>query len=473
MAKKKKSNWLLWALVALVAVALVGVYFKGQNKPKGEKVEVKKVKKRTIKETVAASGKVFPEAEVKISSDVSGEIVQLLVKEGDSVRMNQVLAKIDPDAYQSAVERGEASVNNSKANLANSRAGVERNKALLQQSEAQVEQIKAQLENFRAIHNRNKDLLNQGVISQADFDQSKSNLEANEANLQSSQAALASAKANLTSAEESVKASNFTVKSSEASLKELKTNLRRTTILAPQEGIISMLNVEQGERVVGTNQMAGTEMMRIANMNAMEVQVEVSENDVLRVSLRDEVDIEVDAYLDRSFKGIVTEIANSANTAASTSLTSDQVTNFVVKIAVDANSYKDLISPVKPFPFRPGMSASVEIYTQEVKDAVAVPIQAVTTREQEEDESSNDEDEEEVSSKKEEIREVVFIYSADTVKMVDVAIGIQDDNYIHVTEGISEGDEIVIGPYSVVSRKLKDGDAVTIKKNDEDGKKKK
>ncbi len=465
MAKKKKTNWLLWALLAIIAILLVGVYFRSKNKPQGEKVDIEAVEKRTIKETVAASGKVFPEAEVKISSDVSGEIVQLTVEEGDSVKMNQVLAKIDPDAYQSAVERGEASVNNAKANLANSRAGVERNRAQLKQSEAQKEQIAAQLKNFRDIFNRNKKLFDEGVISQADFDQAKVNLEANEANLRSSEAAFASAQANLKSAEEGVKAAQYTVKSSEASLKELKTSLRRTTIVAPTTGIISMLNVEQGERVVGTMQMTGTEMMRIANMNAMEVQVDVSENDVLRVALGQDVDIEVDAYLDRKFKGKVTEIANSANTAASAALTSDQVTNFVVKIAVDPASYKDLITPNKPYPFRPGMSASVEIYTKEVKDVVSVPIQAVTTREEEEEDKKGKKGDAK-------IKEVVFVHSADSVKMVEVNIGIQDDSYIEIQSGLAEGDAIVVGPYSAVSRKLEEGDKV-IKKTEEDKKKKK
>lgn len=465
MAKKKKTNWLIWGLVAALIILIAVAIMKGQRKPKGEEVEFETVEKRTIKETVAASGKVFPEAEVKISSDVSGEIVELLVEEGDSVQTNQVLAKIDPDAFQSAVERGMASVNNAKANLANSRAGVERNRAQLKQAEAQREQTAAQLANFRTIFERNKKLYDEGVISEVEFDQAKVNMDANEANLRSADAAYASAQANLKSSQESVKASEYTVKSAEASLRELQTSLRRTTIYAPTDGIVSMLSVEQGERVVGTIQMTGTEMMRIANMNAMEVQVDVSENDVLRVNVGDEVDIEVDAYLDRKFKGKVTEIANSANTAASASLTSDQVTNFVVKISVDPSSYKDLVSPQKPYPFRPGMSASVEIYTNEVNDVVSVPIQAVTTREEENDDDKKDD-------KADEVREVVFVHSADTVKMVDVTIGIQDDSYIEIKSGLTEGDEIVIGPYSAVSRKLEDGSAVTEKEEKEEKDKK-
>lgn len=463
MSKKKKTNWLIWILLAVALALAVFVAIRSKNKPKGEDVEIEKAAKRTIKETVAASGKVFPEAEIKISSDVSGEIVELHVEEGDSVRMGQILAKIDPDAYQSAVERGIASVNNAKANLANSRAGIERSRASLKQSEAQKEQIVAQLKNVQAIFDRNKKLFEEGVISQADFDQAKANLEANEANLRSSDAALASSQANLKSSQESVKAAEYTVKSAEASLKELQTNLKRTTLYAPTDGIVSMLNVEKGERVVGTIQMTGTELMRVANMNAMEVQVDVSENDVLRVSVGDAVDIEVDAYLDRKFKGTVTEIANSANTAASAALTSDQVTNFVVKIAVAPSSYKDLVSPSKPYPFRPGMSASVEIFTEEVNDVLSVPIQAVTTREvEQEDKKSKDKDAD--------IREVVFVYDADTVRMVDVGIGIQDDSYIEIKSGLKQSDQVVIGPYSAVARKLEDGDAVQEKKDEEDKK---
>ncbi len=468
MTKRKKNNWLLWGLLALFAVLIAFAVMKGRGKPKGEKVEVEKVEKRAIRETVAASGKVFPKAEVKISSDVSGEIVELYVEEGDSVKANQLLAKIDPDAYQSAVERGEASVNNSKANLANSKAGVERNRAQMTQAEAQKEQIIATLENVRAIHERNMKLHEQGVISDAEFEQSSSNLASSEANLRSSVAALKTAEANLESAVQSVKAAEYTVKSSEASLKELKTNLNRTTLYAPNNGIISMLNVEKGERVVGTIQMTGTELMRIANMNAMEVQVDVSENDVLRVNLGDEVDIEVDAYLDRKFKGRVTQIANSANTAASAALTSDQVTNFVVEIAINSDSYKDLITPRKPYPFRPGMSASVEIYTNSVDDAISVPIQAVTTREEEE------EDEEKKKDKSDnDIKEVVFVYTAaDTVRMVEVKTGIQDDDYIQIVEGLADGDEIIAGPYSAVARKLKDGKEVYKDDGKDDEKKK-
>ncbi len=477
MAKRKNNRWLLWLLLGLAAILIAAAVIKNKNTQKGIEVETEKVEKRTIKETVSASGKVFPEKEVKISSDVSGEVVELFVEEGDSITMGQLLARIDPDAYQSAVERGRASVDNARANFANANSGTERNKAQLIQAEAEVDRIQAQIDNTKAIHERNIQLLKDGVISDADFEASLSNLKALEANFRSATAAVQSAKASLESAKQSAAAASFTVKSQEASLKELQTNLRRTTIYAPVSGIVSMLNVEQGERVVGTAQMTGTEIMRIANLDIMEVQVDVSETDVLRVSLGDTANIEVDAYLDRKFKGIVTEIANSASGAASASLTTDQVTNFVVKARVDPGSYADLIRPNKPYPFRPGMSASVDINTETRQNALSVPIQSVTTREEgdgdEEDEESNtDDSEKKKKNAEEEVLEVVFLLENDKAKMVEVTTGIQDDDYIEVTTGLSEGQEVISGPFSAVSRKLKDDKAVYKKKEKKNKKKK-
>ena len=435
---KKKKNWLIWVLLAAIVLLVIAVYFKNKNEPKGLEVEVEKVSTRDLIEKVGASGKVFPEAEVKISSDVSGEIVELYVEEGDSVTVGQLLAKVDPDAYQSAVERTRASVNNSKAQLARSKAATE-------SSIANVEQIESQLNNAMQIHKRNQQLLKEGILSDADYESSLSNVQSLEANLKA-------AKANLRSSEQSEIAAKYSVKSAEASLKEVQTSLRKTTIVAPTEGIISKLNVEKGERVVGTIQMAGTEMMRIANLNSMEVQVDVSENDILRVSLRDSVDIEVDAYLDTKFTGYVTEIANSAsNTGTTVSLTSDQVTNFIVKIRIDPDSYKHLVKPNKPFPFRPGMSASVDIITDLQSDVLCVPIQAVTTYEEEDEDKQG----------YEEIIEVVYIYTAaDTASRSPVKTGIQDDEYIQILSGVQEEEEVISGPYSIVARKLNDGDKV-------------
>jgi len=450
--KKKKSNkWLIIGLIALVLGLFGYGYYQGQKKPKGTEITVEKVEKRTIKETVSASGRIFPETEVKISSDVSGEIVDLFVEEGDSVVMGQLLANIDPDAYSSAVERGKAGLNSAKSSEANAKANIE-------SSRAQKLQIEAQLDNAVKIHNRNSSLLESGTISQAEFDQSESNVHQFSANLKA-------ADANIRSAERSAEGAGFQVKSSAASLKELQTSLSRTSIKAPTNGIISSLSVEQGERVVGTIQMTGTEMMRIANLSSMEVQVDVSENDILRVSQNDIVDIEVDAYLDKKFIGYVTEIANSASniSSAAASLNTDQVTNFVVKVRMDPTSYKSISSERQKYPFRPGMSASVDIYTNEVNDVISVPIQSVTVREKEEDEDDDEDSYKKKKNKDEIIEEVVFIKSSDTVRMVTVTTGIQDDEYIQIFSGLSLDEEVVTGPYSAVSKKLKDGKNVRIK----------
>ena len=445
MASKKRNWWILLLVIAVLALIALAV-MKAKAKPKGIEVQMEESEARNIDEKVSASGKVFPETEVKISSDVSGEIVELYVEEGDSVIMGQVLAKIDPDTYVSAVERGEASLNNSKANYATAQAQISN-------SEAQVEQIEAQLANAEAIHNRNIDLKKDGVISQAEFDQSLSNMDALKANLRA-------AKAGLKSSQKSAEAANFMVKSAEASLNELKTSLNRTTIKAPTSGVVSTLSVEQGERVVGTIQMTGTEMMRIANLNSMEVQVDVSENDILRVALGDSVDIEVDAYLDKIFKGTVTEIANSASNIATAqaSLNSDQVTNFIVKVRIDPNSYTGLISSINQYPFRPGMSATVDIYTESERDAVTIPIQAVTVRDLDKED------------REENFEEVVFIVESDTLRQAKVVTGIQDDEYIVVLEGVNLGENVVTGPYSTISKTLKQGDLV--RKKDEFGEKK-
>lgn len=455
--KKKSKSWIIFALVALVAVLTAVAIFSKKGKKKGIAIEVGEVEKRTLIEKVAATGKIFPEVEIKITSDVSGEIVALNVVEGDSVKQGQLLARIDPDAYQSAVERGEAAVNTAKAQVANSKSNSLSAKAQISQTTAQKEQIMAQVENLSSIHERNKTLFEQGVISQADFDLSKSNLDGVRANLRSSEASLITAQANYESSQQSIKAQEYTVKSQQASLKELKTNLKRTSLFAPTDGVISLLNVEQGERVVGTIQMTGTELMRIANMNVMEVQVEVNESDVLKVKLKDEVEIEVDAYQDRVFKGVVTQVANSASntTGATVVLTSDQVTNFIVTIRMEHESYKDLLGG-RNFPFRPGMSASVEIFTRVEKDVLTVPIQAVTVREDKDSDKEEDE-----------LQEMVFIHdAADTVSIIHVTTGIQDDDYIQVKSGLTEGDKIVIGPYAAVSRRLEEGKDVYIKEDD-------
>jgi HlyD family secretion protein len=457
MASNKKSRLLIYVLVGVILLLIVLAIAKSKSKPKGEEVEVEQVERRTIRETVSASGKVFPEKEVKISSDVSGEIVELFVEEGDSVVAGQILARIDPESYESAVERGRATLNNSKSNLAMQRSSIETNKA-------QKEQVLAQLNNAKKIHERNQQLFKDGVISEQDFDASESNVDQLEANYRS-------AEAGLNSAMKAAEAAEYSVKSTEASLKEIQTSLSRTTISAPTSGIVSKLNVEQGERVVGTMQMTGTEMMRIANFNSMEVQVEVSENDILRVSLGDTTDIEVDAYLDKKFKGVVTEIANSAaNTGTGqVVLTSDQVTNFIVKIRIIAESYAHLMKQTGNIPFRPGMSATVDINTETVEKALSVPIASVTVRDPEAKKKKSDTSNESKTDD-EDLKEVVFIFEADTARMAIVKTGVQDHEFIEILEGVQDSDLVVTGPYSTISRKLEAGDALTKKekKKDED-----
>lgn len=450
--KKKSSKWIIISLIGLLVVLMLVAAIKARQKPKGEDVETEKAALRDIRETVSASGKIFPETEVKISSDVSGEVVELYVEEGDSVKAGQILARIDPEAYVSAVERAQASVNASKSELARSKSSIET-------AMAQIEQIRAQVDNARKIHERNRKLRQDGVISAQDYEASEANVAQLEANLRS-------AEASHRAAQQAAKASEYNVASTTASLKEIRTNLSRTTIASPVDGIISKLNVEKGERVVGTIQMAGTEMMRVANFNSMEVQVEVSENDILRVSLGDTADIEVDAYLDQKFKGTVTEVASSAantSTAQGVQLTSDQVTNFIVKIRILPESYAILAN--QRMPFRPGMSATVDINTHTEWGALSIPIQAVTTRER-----KNEGDTTATTDKDKELMEVVFVFENDTARMTEVTTGIQDNEYIRILTGISEGDEVIIGPYSTISRKLKSGMALTRKEKNEDEK---
>lgn len=410
-------------------------------------VEIEKAEKRGIIQTVSANGKIQPEVEVKISSDVSGQIVDLFVKEGDVVTKGFVVAKINPEIYQAAMDQLMASVNTSKANLENSRA--------------RLSQTKSNFVNIEANFNRQKKLFDQGAIAQSEYDNAKAQYE--------------SGKAEITAAEQSVNAADFNVKNAEAALKQGVENLNKTTIISPVSGMVRKLNVEKGERVVGTTQMAGTEMMIIASSNEMEVNVEVNENDIINVHLNDTSLVEVDAYLGRKFMGIVTEIANSANTMG---ISADQVTNFVVKVRILQDSYKDLSNP-----FRTGMSATVDIQTKRVKNVVSVPIQAVTTRsdssllaDKENNKGENDESTQVVNendkSKKEvklEVQECVFIYTEDhKAKLVIVKTGIQDDNYIEILSGLKAGDVVISGPYTAVSKLIRDGQFVEL---DEESKK--
>lgn len=444
---KKSGNrrWLVYFLLLIIALVVIGVFFRNKNTPKGEVVETDFVERRTIYETVSASGRIFPEKEVIMSSDVSGEIVELFVQEGDSVFTGQPLVRIDPEAFLASVQRSRANLNNAKAQLANSNAQIEKGKA------RRVELV-TQLNQANRVHNRNIGLFKEGIISQAEFDESLTQLEISEAGLKS-------ADADIRSFEQAAKAAEYSVASQEATLKEMLTNLNRTNIKAPNEGIISSLSVEIGERVVGTAQMSGTEIMRIADLNTMEVQVEVSENDIIKVSLGDSAQIEVDAYIDRTFSGIVTEIANSAMNIAGQSnqgsLNTDQVTNFIVKVRIEKSSYEDLLSRGIDYPFRPGMSASVDITTTVETQVLSIPIQSVAMR------SLGDRE-----GGPRAFEEVVFLFEADSVRTVSVVTGIQDDEFIQIVKGLEEDQEVITGPYSAVSQRLNQGSRVTRKPAD-------
>lgn len=417
------------------------------------KVTAEKVSTETITETVSASGKVQPEVEVKLAADVSGEVVELYVKEGDLVTKGTLLAKINPEIYASALDRVAASVSSSKANLENA-------KARLTQSESQFR-------NSELIYNRNKKLFDEGVISAADFESIRSSYEV--------------AKGDVEAARQSVSASSYGVQSAEASLKESRENLNKTSIFAPVDGTISKLSVEKGERVVGTEMMAGTEVIRLANLNEMEVSVDVSESDIIRVNVGDTAIVDIDAYLNRTFTGIVTEIANSANSESA--MSTDQVTNFTVKVRILRDSYKDLIPDGKPTysPFRPGMSATVEIQTRKVYNVTAVPIQAVTTRDttvrssskaisrpdQEEEVEQVEKPKESVAERKSAIKECVFVIKDGEVSIRTVKTGIQDNMHIQILEGLETGEEVVTGPYNAISRLLKSGDKVKVVSKEE------
>ncbi len=454
MTRRRRRNNSWWIILLLVAVVglLAAAIWKGRfTEDKGVKVTAEEVSKRTITEIVSASGKIYPETEVKISSDVSGEIIELYVQEGDTVKGGQLLAKVTPDEYESVVERTVAAAKSTEANLANTRSQINQLEAAKKQAIAQKEQILAQIENSRSIHSRNETLHKEGVISDAELEASLSALKSLEANLASADAAIESADANIASSNETIRAAEYNVQSANATVREAKENLRKTKIYAPSSGVISQLNVEKGERVVGTLQMAGTEILRIANMDMMEVQVDVSENDVLRVTVGDTADIEVDAYLDREFIGVVTEIANSATTVGGLSLSNDDVTNFRVNIRLLPTSYKDLKKRGR-HAFRPGMSASVEIRTTRAENVMSVPLLAVTTREDDDELAGDDAD----------LMEVVFVNGADTVEMRKITTGIQDDTYIEILSGLEAGEKIVTGPYSAVSSDLEKGDKIEV-----------
>jgi len=447
MIKRKKNKILIYLAIAVVAMIIITVIGKKTgiiSSGSEVKVYTAKAEKKDIIESVTANGKIQPEMEVKISSDVSGEIRELYVKEGDSVRTGQLLARIDPEVYESVINRAEASLNNSRAGLASSRAR-------LLQSEARFTEVEKS-------YSRSQKMYEGKLISDSEFETAKSTFLTSKAEVEASR--------------QGVIAAEFTVRSFEAGLKEARINLSHTEVFSPSYGTVSRLSVEKGERVVGTAQMSGTEMMRIANLNDMEVVVDVNENDIVKVAIGDTAIIEVDAYSNRKFKGVVSEIANSATQTQQS--TSDQVTNFVVKIRILRSSYADLLvnSGKKKSVFRPGLSASVEIQTNIVRGAVSLPIESVTIR----DKSDLDTNIVDAKDKKNTISkekkgnddvEVVFVKKENKAEIRKVKTGIQDDKVIYIIEGISEGEEIIAGPYSVISKTLKNGDKIKVVSREE------
>ncbi len=476
-AKRKRT--LLYVLLGVFALLIGAAVMKARSAKKGEEVTVEKPQRRTIRETVSASGKVFPETEVKISSDVSGEVIELYIKEGDSVTIGQVLAKIRPDEYVNAVERAKAAVGSAKSQRDVALSNVQSSGAQVKQAKAELTRVEAQYEDARLRHQRNEQLRKEGVISQLDFETTLGTLRVAEIALVSAKEGIQLAQSNYESVQKQVNTNEYQIKSADATSKEAGVSLQKTIIIAPVSGIVSKLSIEKGERVVGTLQMAGTEMMRIANLGSMETQVDVSETDILKVALNDEVEVEVDAYLGRKFTGRVTEIANSASNLTGNVLNTDQVTNFIVKIRIDPTSYTDLVSRAKPYPFRPGMSAAVDIFTNTADQVLCVPIIAVTVREEDKEKIETKDDKgpggvpKKVDQKIGITKEIVYVVVGDTVGIKEVKTGIQDNDYIEIKDGLADGETIVTGPYSAIARKLKSGARIEVVDKDAKDKKKK
>jgi HlyD family secretion protein len=446
---KKKLVWIISGLVAIILILII-LKRKGIiGKEEGIKVTVEKAAVRTITETVNANGKVYPEVEVKVSPDISGEIVELNVVEGDSVRKGQVLARIYADIYNSQRDQAAAVVNQYQAQVLN--------------STAQLDALKATLDQAEITYKRQKQLLDDKVISRAEFEQADQ--------------AIKTARAQYNAAVQGIKGSQASVQSARAQLARANKDVSRATLVAPMDGVVSLLAVKKGERVVGTAQMAGTEMLRVADMSVMELRVNVGENDIPKVQLNDSAVVEVDAYSNRKFKGIVTKIASSNTTASQSSVTATagtEVTNYEVHIRLLRESYADLVAGErsKSSPFRPGMNASADIQTKTHENVLAVPINAVTVRDKKgeglnsskDDEKENNRDNSNLLVNTEDLEEVVFVLQSDnaTVKKVKVKTDIQDINYIEVVSGLTAGDQVVSGPYNVVSKTLKDGDKVKV-----------
>ena len=454
--KKKKSNKLIYILIAVLVGLVILVTVLKKSSKKEIAVTVDFPKTLTIVEKISASGMVQPVNEVKLSPDVAGEIMELRVEESDSVTVGQLIVKIRPDNYISAMQRAEASLNQQKANLLSTKS--------------QFARTEATFERAKLDYTRNEKLFKEDVISASDWELSKQNFRISETDL-------ASAKA-------SVQASEYIVKSSRAALEDAQENLRKTSVLSPISGTVSKLDVKKGERVVGTSQFAGTEMLRIADLNNMEVRVDVNENDIIRISLGDTTIIDVDAYthLEKKFKGVVTQIANTAKDKVS----ADAVTEFEVKIKILTSSYADLKEEGNHHPFKPGMTASVDIITRTKANILTVPLAAVTVRkaselekknkdsedgdEEKEERRGNKKDEKE-SDQDEKKEEVIFINDNGVAKVIKVKTGISDYENIEIISELSDSTKVIIGPFIAVSKRLKDGDLVKVEEEKDDKKK--
>ena len=450
MAKqKKKSNKLIYGLIGAVGVLLlfiiVGKSMGIIGKPNELEVELAKTKRTTIIEKVSASGTVQPVTEVKIAPEVSGEIRELLIEEGDSVNRGVLMVKIRPDTWISQFERAEASLNQQKANVVSSEAALSRAEATFTRAQQD--------------YKRQEKLWNEKVISEADWQLAQQNYKISENDLKS--------------AKQSLEAARYIVRSSEATVREARENVRLTNVTAPMDGIVSKLSVKKGERVLGTAQMQGTEMLRIADLSKMEVRVNVNENDIVRVHIGDTTMIDVDAYASegKQFKGIVTNIANTAKDK----LSADAITEFEVRILILNSSYKDLVAKGNRYPFRPGMTASVEILTNRKSDVLSVPLSAVTTRNEDKKEdkeqkgpdnnNTNQQAGQQKAPEKKQDKVVVFVNDKGSAKMVEVKTGISDYDNIEILSGLSDSSEVVTGPFLVVSKRLKDGEKIRVAEN--------
>ncbi len=439
MSTNRKSNKRVWLIIGLIVIT-ASVLILTQKGKDLIFVEVEEPAERNIIATVSASGKIKPETEVKIFSEVNGQVTELAIREGDKVKTGDLLLKVNPEIYRTALQRADAALSTSRAGLANS-------KARAAQAEAQFSLATSSFE-------RSENLYKSGAVSQSEYQSTKSQFEV--------------AKAEREAAEESVNSARYSISSAKAGKDEATENLSRTFIYAPQDGIVTALTIEKGDIILGTGMTKGDELMRISDLNIMEVDVDVNESDIVRVGLNDTTLVEVDAYPDRKFKGLVTEIANTANN--SSMMSTDLVTNFSVKIRILEGSYSDLLEGKSDSfsPFRSGMSANVDIQTAYINNAMAVPITAVTTRtdttsidnERRKKKDADERDEEEYT--------LVFVQNGSKSVMKMVELGIQDDEYYQITSGLNKSDQVIVGPYDAVSKRLKNGSLIKIKNSDGD-----